>query len=89
MEWRQCIVRKGGGGIFNDSRGKEPFGEFKIGGSMESLVEMVQIERSLQNYVNFTLWKKGFVGLLNTITHEFPGAPPPGPPVPWWNLQWK
>ena len=30
-------------------------GEFKIGGSMESLVEMVQIENSLGNYVNFTL----------------------------------
>ena len=29
-------------------------GEFTIGGSMESLMEMVQIENSLQNYVNFT-----------------------------------
>ena len=30
-------------------------GEFTIGGSMESLVEMVQIENSLRNYVNVTL----------------------------------
>ena len=29
----------------------------ELGGSMESLVEMVQIEKALQNYVNFTLWK--------------------------------
>ena len=28
------------------------FSQFKIGGSMESLVEMVRIENSLQNYVN-------------------------------------
>ena len=34
--------------------GNESLGEFKIG-SMESLVEMVQIENSLPNYVNFTL----------------------------------
>ena len=33
----------------------EPLGEFKIGGSMESLVEMVQTENSLRNHVNFTL----------------------------------
>ena len=33
----------------------EPLGEFEIGGSMESLVEMVQIDNSLQNYVNFPL----------------------------------
>ena len=39
-------------------------GEFEIGGSMESLVEMIQIENSLRNYVNFT--------------HKLPGAPPPG-----------
>ena len=35
--------------------GNEPLGESKIGGSMESLVEMIQIENSLRNYVNFTL----------------------------------
>ena len=36
---------------------KSHSGEFKIGGSMEYLVEMVQIEISLRNYVNYTLWK--------------------------------
>ena len=55
-----CIsVRKGGGGvapILMKVGGKEPLGGFKIGGSMESLVEMVQIEDSLRNYVNSTLW---------------------------------
>ena len=35
--------------------GNELFKEFKIGGSMESLVAMVQIENPLRNYVNFTL----------------------------------
>ena len=52
--------------IFDDSRGNEPLtysGEFKIGGSMESLVEIVQIENSLQNYVNFTL-RNGFHGIF-------------------------
>ena len=62
MEWRPCIgVSKGGPGarpsFLMTVAGKEPLGEFKIGGSMESLVEMVQIEKSLRNYVNFTLWK--------------------------------
>ena len=42
--------------IFYNSPEMTHSGEFKIGGSMESLVEMVQIENSLQNYVNFTLW---------------------------------
>ena len=42
--------------IFDDSRGKWAFFcEFKTGGSMESLVEMVQIENSLGHYVNFIL----------------------------------
>ena len=51
MEWRACIgVRKGGS--------PRPHfwwqsGEFKIGGSMESLVEMGQIEKSLWNYAIF------------------------------------
>ena len=38
-------------------------GEFKIGGSMESLVEMVQIENSLRNYVILPS-ETGFLGLL-------------------------
>ena len=36
-------------------------GEFKIGGNMESLVEMVQIENSWRNYVNY---ETGFLELL-------------------------
>ena len=42
--------------FFDDSRGTlSHSGEFTIGhgGSMESLVEMVQIENLLQSYVNF------------------------------------
>ena len=35
--------------------GNEPLGEFKIGDSMGFLVEMVQIQISFLNYVNFTL----------------------------------
>ena len=40
-------------------------GEFTIGhgGSMESLVEMVQIENLLQSYVNFTLGGNSLVFL--------------------------
>ena len=41
---------------FDDSWGEMSHSrEFKISGSMESLVEKVQIENSLRNYVNFTL----------------------------------
>ena len=57
-------------------------GEFKIGGSMESVVEMVQIENSLQNYVNFTLWN-GFSLAFKTLKPmNFQGLRPPGPLVP-------
>ena len=73
MERRPCIgVSKGEGAgprppFLMTVGGKEPLGEFKVGGSMESLVEMVQIEKSLQNVcVNFTVLpsEKGFLGLL-------------------------
>ena len=82
MEWRPCIgVRKGGGRLpfsGDDSRGeKSHSGEFKIGGSMESLLEMVQIEKSLQNYVNFTLWK----GFSWAFKHYNPWAS--GGSAPW------
>ena len=53
-------------------------GELKIGGTMEPLVEMVQIENSLQNYRKFTL-KRVFLGFQNTETHELPGGSVPGP----------
>ena len=78
MEWRPCIsVRKGGGGvgglaavpspIFDGRRGKwAARWEFTISGSMESLVEMVQIENSLRNYVNFTLGN-GFSWAFKTL----------------------
>ena len=33
--------------------------------------------------------KRVFLGFKNTKTHELPVAPPPGPPVPQWNLWWK
>ena len=55
-------MRKGGGraegpppSFLMTVGGNEPLEEFKIGGSMKYLVEMVQIENSLRNYVNFTL----------------------------------
>ena len=66
IEWRPCMwisVRKWGraGGprpnfhFWWQSGEMNHSGESKIGGSMESLVEMIQIENSLRNYVNFTL----------------------------------
>ena len=66
MEWRPCISVRKGTPFFDDSRGNEPLGGIKIGGSMESLVEMVQSENSLQNYVNFTLWN-GFSWAFKTL----------------------
>ena len=78
MEWSPCIVRKGGGPHFWWQSGKRAIrGNFEIGGSMESLVEMVQIEKSLQNYVNFTLWK----GLSWAFKHYNPWAS--GGSTPW------
>ena len=48
-------AQRGAPPIFDDSRRNwTTRGEFEIGGSMEFLVEMVQIENSLRNYVNFT-----------------------------------
>ena len=49
-----------------------------------------QIENSLWNYVNFTLGN-GFSWAFKTLKPlSFRGLnPPPGPPVPWWNLWWK
>ena len=68
--------------IFDDSRGEMSHsGEFKIGRSMESLVEIVQIENSLRNYVNFTLGN-GFSWAFETLKPELLGALPPGPVVP-------
>ena len=65
MEWRPRIRVHNGGrpplcgsSFLMTVGGNEPLGEFKTGGSMEPLVEMVQIENSLQNYVNLisTFW---------------------------------
>ena len=53
----------------------EPGGGVIIVGSMESLVEMVQIENSLQNYVNFTPGN-GFSWALTTLKPKsFPSMP--------------
>ena len=75
MEWCQWCMCKGGW----EWEGCGPFPhfwwqsgemshsvEFTFGGSMESLVEMVQIENSLQNYVNFTL-RNGFSWAFKTL----------------------
>ena len=61
MEWCPCkSVHKGASApIFDDS---EPLREFKIGGSMKCLVEMVQIENLFWN-VNLPS-ETGFPGLL-------------------------
>ena len=71
--------------IFDDG-GKEPLGEFKIGGSVESLVEMVQIEKSFRSYVNFTLWK-GLSWGFKTLNPWASGGSAPWTPargvVPW------
>ena len=53
--------------------------KFEIGGSMESLVEMVQIEISLRNYVNFTLWN-GFSWAFRILKPRAPGGPAPWTP---------
>ena len=65
MEWCPCIsVHKGASApIFDDS---EPLRDFKIGGNMECLVEMVQIENSFRN-VNFTLWNRFSWAFLKTL----------------------
>ena len=65
MEWCPCIsVHKGASApIFDDS---EPLREFKIGGNMECLVEMVQIENSFRN-VDFTLWNRFSWAFLKTL----------------------
>ena len=53
--------------IFDDSRWKwATQGNLKLVESMESLVEMVQIENSLRNYVNFTLGN-GFSWAFKTL----------------------
>ena len=48
--------------------------EFKTGESMESLVEMVQIENSLRNYVNLAS-ETGFLGLLKHWNPWASGGP--------------
>ena len=57
---------------------------------VEALVEMVYKNwEFITKLCEFYPWKQVFLGFQNTKTHKLPGAPPPGPPVPWWNLRWK
>ena len=51
-------------------------GEITIGGSMEYLVEMVQIENSLRNYVNFTLGNGVSLAFKTLKPMSFWGLPP-------------
>ena len=79
-------------------RGRAPFlwqsgemghsGIFKIGGSMESLVKMVQIENSLRNYVNFTLWN-GFSWAFKTLKPWASGGSAPWTPGATMEFQTK
>ena len=76
IEWRPCIsVCKGGARceraappshFWWPSQEMSQSREFTIGGSMESLVEMVQIENSSRNYVDFTLGNR-FSGIFKTL----------------------
>ena len=73
IEWCPCIsVRKGLMAV----RGMSHPGEFKIGRSMECLIEMVQMKNSLRKYVHFTLWN-GFSWAFKTLkSMSFGGSAP-------------